>query len=366
VNQTILGSLGQGVMRFYASAIEQADLGGYLAGVRRLVSIAMLAIVGLMSIGGLSLILGGQVQWIGITMLSLLFASITGYNYILGGIQNAARQRSVVALHQGSESWLRVIFAVLSIRLLGASSTVAMIGYVLGATIIAISQSVYFHKAVSTPNQWIDRQTNWQRQIWRYSWPISVFGIFTWFQMVSDRWTLGLFRTKEEVGMYAALFQLGYNPIAMATGIAVQFLEPIFFQRSGDGSDLDRNAQVSRLGVRLTGLALGLTGIVFCGSLVLHTQIFEIFVDKKYRDVSNLLPWMMLSGGIFAASQTIALNLMSQNKTYQMMPFKIGTALFGLMLNLFGGYYYGISGIVAANTLFSISCLISMFILSKY
>jgi O-antigen/teichoic acid export membrane protein len=366
VNQTILGPLAQGVVRFYAPAIESADLGGYFAAVRRLLTISSIVIFGLIAIGSASLILAGQSKSIAITICSLIFASISGYNYILGGMQNAARQRVIVALHQGAESWLRVIVAALSIGLLGASSTMAMIGYVLGAAIVSVSQSIYFRKVVPHSAQWIDRQHVWQTKIWAYSWPISVFGLFTWFQMVSDRWVLGLFRSKEEVGMYAALFQLGYNPIAMATGMAVQFLEPIFFQRSGDGSDAQRNAHVSRLGLRLTGLALGFTGIAFCFAGLFHAQIFEIFVDRQYREVSYLFPWMVLSGGIFAASQTIALNLMSQNKTYKMMPFKIGTALLGIMLNIFGGYYYGIVGIAIASAIFSVSCLCSMIALSKY
>lgn len=365
VNQTILGPLAQGVMRFYAPAIETNDLVGYLASVKRLLFCSTIVIIGLMSICLVSLMVSGQSKWIAITISSLVFATVSGYNYILGGMQNAARQRSIVALHQGIETWLRFLVAALLINWLGASSTVSMIGYVLGSAIIMASQSVYFRKTVPR-RHWHGNKHVWQAKIWQYYWPISVFGIFTWFQMVSDRWALGLFRTREEVGMYAALFQLGYNPIAMATGMAVQFLEPIFFQRSGDGCDLQRNADVSRLGVRLTGLALGLTGISFCIAFLLQVQIFETFVDRKYQAVSYLFPWMVLSGGIFAASQTIALNLMSQNKTYQMMPFKIGTALLGVLLNLLGGYYYGITGIVMASVIFSISCLVSMSILSKY
>jgi O-antigen/teichoic acid export membrane protein len=366
VNQTILGPLAQGVMRFYAPAIETDDLDGYLAAVKRLLAIAALVIFGLISIGSATLLLTGQAKWIAITVSSLIFAGVSGYNYILGGMQNAARQRAIVAVHQGTEAWLKILGAALLIIWLGASSTIAMIGYFGGSVIISVSQSYYFRKVIPNQPHRLDRPNDWQTKMWQYSWPISVFGIFTWFQMVSDRWVLGLFRSKEEVGMYAALFQLGYNPIAMATGMAVQFLEPIFFQKSGDGNDAERNAQVSRLGLRLTGLALGFTGIAFCIAGLFHRQIFEIFVDRQYREVSYLFPWMVLAGGIFAASQTIALNLMSQNKTYKMMPFKIGTALFGMVLNLVGGYYDGIVGIAIANVIFSISCLCSMIALSKY
>jgi O-antigen/teichoic acid export membrane protein len=366
VNQTILGPLAQGVMRFYAPAIETADLAGYLAAVRRLMTHSAGAICGLISIGSVSLLLAGQTKSIAIFSSALIFAGVTGYNYILGGMQNAARQRAIVAVHQGAESWLKILGAALLVVWLGGTSSIAMLGYVLGSIIVSVSQSHYFRKAIPYQPDLLASSNGWQGKMWQYTWPISVFGIFTWFQMVSDRWVLGLFRSKEEVGMYAALFQLGYSPIAMALGMAVQFLEPIFFQRSGDGSDAQRNAVVSRLGWRLTGLALGLTGITFCLAGLFHTQIFEIFVDRQYHVVSYLFPWMVLSGGIFAASQTIALNLMSQNKTYIMMPVKIGTALFGIGLNVFGGYYYGIGGIAIANAIFSVSCLCSMIALSKY
>lgn len=365
VNQTILGPLAQGVMRFYAPAIEVADLAGYLAAVRRLLRICAVAIGGLIAIGAVSLFLSGQARSIPIFVSALIFAGMTGYNYILGGMQNAARQRAIVAVHQGAESWLKILGAALFVIWLGASSPIAMSGYVLGSAIVSVSQSYYFRKAIPDRPDRLASSNDWQQKMWQYTWPISVFGIFTWCQMVSDRWVLGLFRSKEEVGMYAVLFQLGYSPIAMALGMAVQFLEPIFFQRSGDGNDAERNAQVSRLGLRLTGLALGLTAIVFCLAGLFHAQIFEIFVDRQYQQVSYLLPWMVLAGGIFAASQTIALNLMSQNKTYKMMPFKIGTALFGIGLNLFGGYYYGIGGVAIANVIFSVSCLVSMVALSK-
>jgi O-antigen/teichoic acid export membrane protein len=366
VNQTVLGPLGQGVMRFYAPATEDDDLIGYLFAVRKLVFVSTVLVICLMLIILASLVLSGQYQWIVITIVSLVFAIVNGCNSILSGIQNAARQRSIVALHQGMESWLRFLSASLLISCFEASSIASMIGYVLGGTIAVCSQFVYFIRAFPLVRSLIEGKKNWQGKIWQYSWPMSVFGLFTWFQLVSDRWVLGIFKSKDEVGMYSALFQLGYYPISMATGMVVQFLAPIFFQRSGDGSDKKRNDNVSNMGWRLTGLAIGLTGVAFCIASLFHTQIFQIFVAKEYRKVSFLFPWMVLSGGIFAASQTIALNLMSQIKTFRMMPIKIVTALLGIALNLAGGYCYGITGIVAAGVMFSMACFLSMVALVKY
>lgn len=365
INQTILGPLGQGVLRFYAPAIEENDLVGYLHSVRRLIYSSTVLILFMMLLSLVGLILSGQNKWISITIASLVFASISGYNSVLSGIQNASRQRLIVALHQGIESWLRFLVSVILIIGLGANSTIAMIGYSIGVAIVLCSQSFYFVKTFPDYLSYTNRESIWQEKIWKYLWPISVFGIFTWVQLVSDRWALGLFRTNDEVGMYSVLSQLGYYPVSMATGMAMQFLAPIFFQKSGDGNDPLRNSKVNHLAWRLTLLSLGLTGVAFFITFLFHIQIFEAFVDKKYAGISHFLPWMVLSGGIFSGSQTIALNVMSQNKTYEMMRFKILTASLGVVLNFTGGYYYGISGVVIASLSFSLLCLISMVKLSK-
>lgn len=365
VNQTVFGPLGGGVIRFYAPAVEQGDLNGYLNAVRRLVQSATIIIVFmiLLTLGGL--LISGRTEWVAIIMAAFVFAILSGYNSILSGIQNAARQRSIVALHQGIESWVRFLAAAGFILWLGATSTVAMVGYSLAALMVLGSQFVFFSKIGPRDISVSDKEQIWREQIWKFSWPISIFGIFTWMQLVSDRWALEFFSTRQEVGLYAVLFQLGYYPMAIASGMAIQLLVPIFYQRAGDASDDRRNANVNNLSWRLTWLTLGLTGGAFLLALLFHVQIFRLFVSKGYLSVSHLLPWMLLAGGVFAAGQTIALNLMSQMKTHTMMAAKIVTALLGIAFNCAGAYWYGTSGIVIASVLFSVLFFSWMALLSK-
>ena len=365
VNQTVLGPLSNGITRFYAPAQERGDLGSYLSAVRSLVLAATAVIAIMILLAAAGLLIAGRMQWIAIAGAALIFAGLSGYNTILSGIQNAARQRSIVALHQGIEPWARFLLAAALLLWLGATSTVAMIGYALAITLVLGSQYLFFRKVIHNDGVVSDR-SNWRQQIWGYSWPISTFGAFTWMQQASDRWALERFATTQEVGLYAALFQLGYYPMSIATGMAVQFLVPIFYQRAGDASDHRRNASVSSLSWRLTGIALGLTGAVFLAASLFHAEIFRFFVAVEYASVSHLLPWMLLGGGIFAAGQTIALNLMSQMKTQVMIAPKLTTALLGVALNFALAYSYGITGIVIAGILFSTSYLVWMAVLAKH
>jgi len=354
-NQIMFGPLGGGVIRFYAPAVEQGDWGSYLSAVRRLAWSATAVIVLMMIVGVVGLQVAGRTEWIAIAITALIFAALSGYNSILSGIQNAARQRSIVALHQGMESWARFLIAVGFMLWFGASSTVAMAGYAVAALIVLGSQYIFFRKITSNSGSSITgKEQRWRKQIWQFSWPISIFGIFTWLQLVSDRWALGHFSTIQEVGLYAVLFQLGYYPMSIASGMVMQLLVPIVYQRAGDASDSRRNADVKNLNWRITWMILGMTGVVFLIAIAFHIQIFRLFVAKEYMSVSYLLPWMFLAGGIFAAAQTIALNLMSQLKTHAMMTAKITTALLGVALNCAGAYWFGTLGIVIASIIFSV------------
>jgi O-antigen/teichoic acid export membrane protein len=364
VIQTVLGPLGNGATRFYAPAVEQGDLGGYLNAVRQLV-LSVTGLIGLLMLFAVAgLLISGRKDWIAIATAALTFAILSGYNSILNGIQNAARQRSIVALHQGMEPWARFLLAAGLILWVGASSAVAMIGYAMAAIVVLGCQYLFFRKIVPGHTTGADKEKGWQEQILKYSWPFASWGIFTWAQQASDRWALELFRTTQEVGLYAVIFQLGYYPMAVVAGMAMQFVAPIFYQRAGDASDGRRNADVNSLSWRLTGLVLGVTGALFLLTLLFHAQIFQFVVAKEYASVSYLLPWMLLAGGVFAAGQTVALNLMSQMKTHTMMAAKIVTAVMGVAFNFAGAYFLGIEGVVFASVLFSTLYALWMALLS--
>ena len=353
VNQVIMGPVGNGALRFYSIAHEQNDLSTYLQVVLKLAlwSIGLVALIGAIATAGL--LLTTHPEWIAITLAALLYAAISGYNGVLNGIQLAARQRSVVALFQGLDVWARILIACALIIWLGAQSIVAMSGYCLAAALLLLIQSRFLPRTVSTASSSSANRERWLNNIWAFSWPFSLIGAFTWMQLVSDRWALEAFNSPQEVGLYVALYQLGYAPMSVATGLLVQFLAPILYQKAGDASDSIRVANVGRMSRYLLGVIVVVSAIAVLLTHIFHRELFRLFVARDYASVSYLLPWMIAAGGLFAAGQSISLNLMSQLKTRVIVRPKIYTAVLGVSINFVGAHFYGISGVAVAGVIFS-------------
>lgn len=354
VNQVVMGGVTAGIGRFYSIAAEKKDLVAYFRGSRRLLAFATLAValIAVVLLAGMFWL--DYAKWAALAAAALAFSVLSGYNTSLNGIQNAARQRALVAVHSALDAWLKILLAVGVMIWLGRSSTAVVIGYALSSLLVSGSQFFFLRRSIRPAGTTQGTAESWERRIWAYSWPFSVWGLFTWAQQASDRWALQTFASTEEVGMYAVVYQLGYVPIGLAATMAMTFLGPILYQRSGTATDPTRNIQVHRIAWRMTLIGLLMTVLAFGFTYMLHEWIFRLLVDVPYHAVSPVLPWMVLAGGIFAAGQMLALKLMSDMRSTAMTAAKIVTAILGVALNMYGAARFGLHGVVAALVAFSI------------
>ena len=353
VNQVVMGGVTAGIGRFFSIAAEQNDLPNYLHASRRLLWYATVAVMAIALMLMTGLLWLGYSQWMGLAAAALVFSVLSGYNLSLSSIQNAARQRAIVAFHGGLDAWLKILLAVGVMVWLGHSSTAVVLGYALSSLLVTGSQFIFLRRLAHSQGETPQATVNWMRRMWAYSWPFSAWGVFTWAQQISDRWALQAFASTQDVGMYAVVFQLGYVPIGLAAGMAMTFLGPILYQRSGTSTDDARNTSVHRIAWQITLVGLFVTVLAFVLAFLLHEWIFELLVDTQYRSVSHFLPWMVLAGGVFAAGQMLALKLMSEMKASAMTAAKIVSAILGLVLNVCGAVQFGLAGVVAALVMFS-------------
>lgn len=370
-NQTVLSPLSNAAMRFFAPAHEARALRDYFTVLERL-SLQVTGIILLLaSVLCAGLILVGESHWIKLMIAAVAVALLGGYNSMLDSVQSAARQRSVVALHQGLISWTRFLLAAGLVVWLGGGSTTAVMGYGLAMVPILLSQVFFLRRRIlpllasdNTPGV---GGNDWRGAMLAYAWPFGVFGIFTWMQTASDRWSLQTFATTPDVGLYAVLYQLGYYPIIMACLFSTQLLSPLLFARAGDASDSSRVEQAVALNWRFTAGMLGFAVLTTLLALALHRPVFRLLVAPAYRSVSWLLPGMVLAGGLFATGQLASLALMSTNNVVALIPLKIGTAIAGVLLSLVGAARWGITGVVLASIAFSLLyCVWTCLLVHRY
>jgi O-antigen/teichoic acid export membrane protein len=355
--QVILSPIAVAALRFFAPAKEANQLRLFLKGARKLISGASFV-----SLGLTILLLGiaywaGLSQWFSLILGALAYSLFTGYSIILDGIQNAARNRAVVAWHQALGQWLRFAIALVFIRWFGSSGASAIWGYGLAAIFVFASQYCFFklkieHSDRSEPcaGALVRKHV---AEMARYAWPFAAWGIFTWAQMASDRWALQTFSGTREVGLYTALYQIGYYPVSLMSGWLVQLMTPILFARAGEGSDIKRVMEAKSLNDRLVAAAVTLTALATALAYFLHTLVFRLFVAQQYHSVSGLLPWMILSGGLFACSQIAVSSLLCRTESRSLLWPKVVTSVLGVLLNFAGARFYGLQGIVGAGVLFS-------------
>ena len=99
---------GSAALRFYCVAFEQNESGAFWAALRNTVRLRVIASIGLCAVSIAVLTLGSKWALAGIVASASLLAILQSLAVPLDAVQNAARQRTTVALHQSLGQWLRV------------------------------------------------------------------------------------------------------------------------------------------------------------------------------------------------------------------------------------------------------------------
>ncbi len=354
IQYTLLSPLGATFTRFFAPSREMLQLPGFLRGAQRMLGEVTSVILGAAVITGLVMLIRGQIDWLGLLIAGTAFSLFSGYSIAMDGMQNAARQRIVVAWHKGLRVWLQFLLAVLMVNQLGATGTATMIGYALSAFVVFLSQYFFFkskilaisHKQPAVPNEIFVKII---RQMRTYVWPLMTWGVFIWLRTAADRWALQAFGTTYEVGLFEVLFQLGFYPISLGLELVLQLMTPILFEIAGDATDLNRLIQARQLNQAVFILALVLTGIGMFLGFLFHDFVFAVFAAPEYGQVSTYLPWMILSAGIFIstriAGQLVAICL----QTKRLLAPQIITGIIGVIASFLAAYLWGLQGIIATG-----------------
>lgn len=355
IDHLIMGGLSNGISRFYSVALEKRCIRDYLLSSMHLLAIASLLIL---LIGFLIIVL---VQYIGyknfflnIVFIFIVLSVFNGFNSAFTSIQNAARQRKVVAFHNVLNSCLKIPFVMIFVFFFGGSVFAIALGYVFSVITTLVSQTYFIMKLLPPQKESNLELVDWKMNILSFSMPFSKWGIFTWLQQSSDRWSLQAFGSTENVGFYSALYQISLTPISMMSNMLISFISPILYHRAGDAKDDQRTSLVHSDAIKITSILVVTTFFVFFISLFTHQYIFNLLVSKEYTYISYLMPWCILAGGILAAAQFLSVRFMIELNTHSLVTVKISTSILGALMNVFAVLLYGINGLVISQVTFSL------------
>lgn len=363
VNQVVMGGVSAGIGRFYSIAAAKHDLHGYLAASRQLMAYATLAVLTIAFLLIVSLFLLGHSEWVGLAAAALAFSILSGYNSSINGIQNAARQRATVAVHGGLDAWLKILLSLLVLVWLGSSSTAVVIGYTLSSLFVVTSQLLFLRRLIPAEAEQSQSVVEWKRQMWVYSWPMAVGGLFNWGYYASQRWALELFATTGDVGEFFALTQIAYTPISMAGGMFLSFLTPILFSRVADVRDHARLRDTHHVIIKLAIAGLTMTAVLAIATYFLHEPVFRLMVAAEYRNISKYMPYVIIAAGILQVSQTIGSIVLLDNNTSAILPLAIYGQLYISAQNFICVYFIGVPGLIISMIVGSIIHLTWMIII---
>jgi O-antigen/teichoic acid export membrane protein len=351
----LLAPVAASAQRFLAASQEANEMRSFLQAIGVLFFTATAA-VAILGITGLFLLSNSSSGWLGLMCAALLLSWLSGINGILDAIQNAARERNVVAWHQALGQWLRVLLPIALAAVCVPSSAMAIYAYCLAAVLVTASQLAFFWRTIvpRASLQPLDKAIIQQKIIrfWYYCWPFATWGLFTWAQSASDRWALELFRQKSDVGIYQVLYQLGYSPIITVTGYITWLASPILFARVGDG-DVNDLIKVWGILKRIVSISLCATFIFSVAAACCSRMIFSLLASDAYRSGAHLLPLLVLNGGLFATGQFATLQLMCSSRTGVLVAPKVVTAVVGVCANFVASYCWGPPGVATAGTVTS-------------
>ena len=132
--QCVLGPIAMAAARYYAPAWDGGNIRGYLRATGILCAAGTL---------GLGVLTAAAAFWVSGLWIAAAYAWTSSISSLVDGIQNAARQRALVAVHQGVGGWLRLALAAGAAKLWGGSSAATLCAYAAGYLVLSVSQCFF-------------------------------------------------------------------------------------------------------------------------------------------------------------------------------------------------------------------------------
>jgi O-antigen/teichoic acid export membrane protein len=367
INQVFFGGVSAAAARFYSIAVGRNDLFGLFRSINSFFRLIIGALIIFTLIAIIILYTKGDIYSIYLTILIILYAIILSVGAIINSIQNAARQRKIVAIHGAFQEWLKIGLAFVFLKFLGFKSHNVILGFLVSSFLVTFSQFIFLKRTITKSgfvNNCVNKNT-WFSEIWAYSWPMLAGGVFNWAFYSSQRWSLDTLASRSAVGKFFALTQLTYTPIVLLGGLILTLVSPIIFNRIGDLTNAESLNAARNLIYKLSGVTLIGTLLISFLSMFIPNSLYFLFVSSSYIEVFKFTPLLILSAGILQSSHFLGLLVTISLKSNKIIPLAVIGQSIMIALNFGSVWLYGIKGLFLSMVLASIIHFIWMLRITK-
>lgn len=358
INIFVYGPLSQSTLRYYSIFDEKGMLWQYHKIIIKLHRFALMLMLALIAVGSWLVAKLASIDWVILFVAAIIFGIAGGWSANFLNVFTAMRQRSVVAIHQGLDPFLRLIGAAVFMVLLGRVGFAALVGFAIGSGIIFLSQLVIYRKRLKKGKQQeapIEELRHAEvADFVRYAASFSLLAIPAVVSAYADRWVIQGAMGVSEVGVYAAIYQIANAPIAFAVGIINQLLVPVIYKRAGTMKNIEQGREGKKALNILVGAFLFSSALVTCIAYLFSEEIVLALTSPKFAEHHEIL-WVL----VFSISICWLGNLLTIEAEYHNQPSvsfwpRVAYTLLILVCTYYGVQLYGIMGVAGGMAMASI------------
>lgn len=290
-------------------------------------------------------------DWRNILILLVFFIIVRIYKALLICIWNVERKRKIMLFARIVDMLIQVGVIVFFIFRNSLSVSSVLIASIFGNSFSVIVFILSYKNLISFQYFKLETFKSVFSDIFKYSLPLIFWGIFLWAQNMIGRWYIDIFLNKTDVANYSIMTSLALIPGTAIVALVGQFVVPIVYVKENQNY-----GYISSTNKKIVLLSLVFWIFVIIVTYFLKDILIQIFLDKKYINVSWSLPLLMIGTAAYSIGQVLIYEIYYYKKPDLLL---IANILPGLFSIIFGFFIIKNFGFVGAVYTYVVSYVIS-------
>jgi O-antigen/teichoic acid export membrane protein len=351
--------LGAGAVRFYAAYREQNRLRAYFA------TLGLLLLTAITCGSGLTIAL--LIAWSErlpaelqpLLLVSILVFGVQAAYIVLMQVVRAQERSKLYTTFELVASYSSLVFGLVLLGVFGWGASGLLWGAFFAYAIVLLMLVPAVTKYTSRQGSG-HLQSSDLRILWRYAWPLALGNLAMWGLRLSDRYLIGVYRSRAEVGLYSAAYNISAKSIDVLVAVLLLSMGPLImnvWEKAGP----TETRQTVRAATRLF-LLVCLPATM--GLSALAAPFVTLLTDTSYHAGYRIVPFVVFSSFFYGLAQIGSVGLLIAQRTRRVATNQMIAGALNLALNIvliprFGVIAAAVTTLVGYVTLFALQALAS-------